>query len=299
METQTDPKNALADLRAPGSVNTSAQETAPQGVMPDNADIPEGVALPSNQPLSDVAKPAVDGEELPTGYMDSAGDLHKDAWVREMTGEEEDILTARKVKVHQRMSQILEKCVTQIGPYKQDQLNWSNVIKSLTVSDRLFLMIKIRQVSLGNLFSFKVKCTDEGCAKMSEQTVDLQEFKITGMKNPLERVFEIDLPKSKQKAKLKIQTGADEARVANFVNTQNPMTIITMSRLLELNGKTGVTIEQVKKLPTLDMNAIRSAVKEHEGDIENEIEVTCPHCGNEFKTDIDVGSPTFFFPSAT
>lgn len=294
METQVNPKEALADLAAPKSpVNSSAQIEAAD-------EIPAGAALPTmTQPLSDEAKPTVEGEELPTGYLDADGQIHKEAWVREMTGEEEDILTARKVKIHQRMNQILEKCVTQIGSFRQADANWPNVIKGLTVSDRLFLMIKIRTVSLGHLFSFKVKCTDDVCGKMSEQTVDLNEFKISGMPNPAERVFEIDLPKSKKKAKLKIQTGADEARVANFVNMQNPMTIITMSRLVELDGKNKISIDDVKKLPSMDMDAIRKAVKEHEGDIDNEIDVSCPHCGNEFKTDINVGSPTFFFPSAT
>lgn len=294
---QVNPKEALADLAAPKAPVNSSAQTA--GLEAAAEEIPAGMAIPTTQPTVDAAKPSVDGYELPTGYLDVDGNIHKEAWVREMTGEEEDILTARKVKIHQRMGQILERCVTQIGAFRQGDMNWPSVIKGLTVSDRLFLMIKIRQVSLGNLFSFKVKCTDEVCGKMSEQTVDLQDFKIGGMPNPSERVFEIELPKTKKKAKLKIQTGADEGRIANFVNLPNPMTIITMSRLLELDGNNKVTIEMVKKLPSADMDAIRKAVKEHEGDIDNEIDVTCPHCGNEFKTDINVGSPTFFFPSAT
>jgi hypothetical protein len=37
-------------------------------------------------------------------------------------------------------------------------------------------------------------------------------------------------------------------------------------------------------------------MKKSEGSIDNEVEMGCPHCKHEFKTEIDIGNPSFFFP---
>ena len=284
---QVNVKSDLADLTGKG-VQPISQE---QQYEP-------GTVLVDKQPMSDEAKPSLDGYQLPTGYLDPEGNLHKDVWVREMTGEEEDILTARKVPVHQRMARILERCTIQVGPYKQDHANWSNIVKALTVSDRLFLMLRIRIVSLGHLFSFKVTCTDATCGKLSSQSVSLEDFKIDGMPDPANRVWEGELPKAKVKYKMKVQTGADEQRVAGLANSQNAMTTAMAARLVELNGK-APTPEQIKKLSAMDMNFLRDDMKKHEGNIDSDVDVECPHRGNQFKTEIEIGSANFFFPSAT
>jgi glycerate kinase len=97
---------------------------------------------------------------------------------------------------------------------------------------------------------------------------------------------------------MKTQTGADEQKVAGVANSQNAMTTAMTARLLELNGK-APTVDQIKKLSALDMNYLREEMKKHEGNIESDVDVECPHCGNQFKTEIEIGSANFFFPSVT
>lgn len=281
----------LSDMKLAGN-------TAPVG-LPEEAKGQDydGKDAPVVQPIPDDARTSMDGFELPTGYLDDDGVLHKEAAVQEITGNEEDILTSKKMPVHMRMSKIIENCIVSIGPYKQGISDWSKICKSLTASDRLYLILKIRSVSLGPLFSFKVGCPQ--CEKFSNQTVSLDDFTVKGIPNPRERSWTGTLPKTKWTYRARVQTGQDEGLMSKLDNSTDLMTMAIMSHLIELNGKQPIDLKTVKSLSLIDRQHLRDDFTQHEGDIDNEVEVTCPHCGEDFKTEIKIADPHFFFPSAT
>lgn len=267
----------------------------------EGADFPAGAAIPDQQVTSDDAISSKSSCELPTGYLDEDGGLHKTAFLKEITGEEEDILTSKKMPVHLRFQKILENCVTQIGPFKQTDKNWTKIIKSLVSTDRTFLVIEIRKVSLGSGFAFKVKCPEEDCGVIASQTVSLSDFKFMGMKDPTQRVWKGTLPKSKLSYTARVQTGVEEEKVSRLGPEQQKdlMSLAMMARIIELGGKQPVTLDMLKRLGLQDRQHLRDDFKAHEGDIDDDVEVPCPSCGVEFKTSIEIGHPSFFFPSVT
>jgi len=244
----------------------------------------------------DPAKSSIESYILPTGLLDDSGVLHKEVIVRELTGNEEDILSSRKFSIFKRFQEVLEKCTISIGSVSQKDPNWSKYIYSLPVSDRVYLMLKIRQVSLGDNYAFKVGCPS--CEKVSSHTVSLDSFKIDGMKNPEKRFWESSMPKSGKKYKAKIQTGVEEEKMSKFTAENIDFaSLILLARLTEIDGKSPVTLQMVKELSMADRLAIRKDLGEHEGEIDRSIEIQCPHCGHEFSSDINIGSADFFFPS--
>jgi hypothetical protein len=258
----------------------------------------EGQDAPVLQPLSDVAKSSVGSYELPTGYIDGDGVLHTAVVVREITGEEEDILASRKMPMYVRMNKVIENCVLSIGTIKNGCPEWSKIIKDLIVTDRLFLLIKIRIVTLGELFSFKAQCPSEACGKYSSQTTSLEEFDIKGLKDPMLRSWKGKLPKSGSSYTARIQTGADEEKLAKVSGSEDLLSLAMLARLIELNGESPVTLSAVKRLSSMDRQFLRSDFEVHEGDIDNTVQVTCPHCGNEFSDEVSIASPSFFSLSA-
>lgn len=226
---------------------------------------------------------------LPTGYLDASGVLHREAIIKEMTGIEEDILTSRKMNYLKKMSKVLENCIESIGEMKKSEIkDWSKVIGSLTSSDRMAVLIGIRMLSLGEEFSFKVKCTS--CEKESNQTVSLREFKIEGCPNPYERKWEGILPRSKKSYECRIMLGADEE-----ITDMDPFTHLLMSHVVSIGGKKP-SLDDIKKLSTMDRTHLRLEIRSKEGKIDNEIDIECPYCHEEFKSELTIGSASFFFP---
>ena len=262
------------------------------------ASVHDGADSPVVQHLSDEAKSSLGDCELPTGYLDETGTLFKDAMLREITGEEEDILTSKKMHVQMKMNKILENCVLSIGPHRQGSSEWSRILKSLTASDRLYLILKIRIVSLGAMFSFKVKCTSEECGKHSNQTVSLEEFMVRGLPNPKQRTWAGKLPRSGFEYHARVQSGFEEDVLSRQKDTESLMTMALAVRMVDLNGKAPVDLKTLKQLGVADRQYLRDDFEKHEGAIENEVDVMCPHCMHEFKVPIDIGDPSFFFPSS-
>lgn len=250
----------------------------------------------TDQALADSARAALDGYELPTGYVDEAGVVHKQVVVREITGEEEDMLMARKMPVHQKMQKLLEVCTLQIGDVKQGHPQWSKIVRELHVTDRFFLILKIRIVSLGKDFSYKAKCPE--CEEFSSYVVNLDDIHIVGLKDPKVRTWRDKLPSGKEFL-AKAQTGVEEEKLAKVVESKDMASLLLLGRLIELDGKQPVTLDMVKKLNLADRNHLRKLFETQEGEIDNELEMTCKECSCEFKTAVEVGTPNFFFPSAT
>lgn len=258
-------------------------------------------SVPTVAAMPDVAKSSAGSCELRSGYLDEDGVVHKDAVIRELSGEEEDILTSRRLQGWQKMQKIMENCCVSIGNVKAEgNKEWTKVIKSLTATDRLYLTIQIRMASLGNAFTFKTQCPKEGCGHVGEKVVDLNDFKIEGMADPTMRTWSGTLPKSGWNYLAKVQTGFEEEKLAKATDAKSDnLSLAMLARLLELNGKMPVTLDMIKKISLQDRQHLRDAFKEHEGKLDNIVDVTCDECGHDFKTAIEVADRNFFFPSET
>lgn len=256
----------------------------------------EKVSELSEKDLMDPAQSSVLSFELPAGVLGEDGEVHTTAIVKEMTGYEEDILASPRMKVHEKIQLILERCTERIGSYHQGMGNWSKIVKSLPVADRSLLCIKIREASLGNMYAFAVECPH--CKHRSTQQLDLDSLVIQGIKNKKERVWKNTFPKCKKTYTAKIMTGEEEDKIAKIdMSGSDVGSLIFMSRLLEIGGVSPVTLEMVKSLPFIDRSFLRKDIANHEGEIERLIDSGCPKCGNDFQTELDLGGPGFFFPS--
>lgn len=256
------------------------------------------IAVQTATSLADAAKSSVGTFELPSGYIDSSGSLHTTVHVREMTGDEEDVLTSRRMQAHQKLQQVMEGCVTQIGTIRREgNSEWSKIIRDLTATDRLFIIVKIREITLGSAYTFKTKCPE--CGDIHEQAVSLSEFVIKAPLDPMIRSWSGSMPKSGLAYTAKVQTGVEEAKIAKAGESKDLLSLGMLARLVELDGKQPVTLAMVKSLPLADRAYLRAEFDKHESNIENDSEIECPACGHEYKAKIDIGDSNFFFPSAT
>lgn len=246
-------------------------------------------------PQIEIPKSPIDSYELPCGHVDQEGGVHTLVTVREMTGEDEEILAARNMPTTKKINKILTRCTESIGPFSGQALQF--IIPELTQGDRIYLLMAIRRASLGDDMPFQTTCPS--CKEEARFIVDLNDLETKKMANPALRHYDVVLPKSKHKVRMKVLTGKGEEAISRAaIKGQDIISTAIFARIESMNDKP-VTIPDLKGLALSDRNFLRGAWEEHEGGVDTEIQVDCPSCGVAYESELDISQQGFFNPSAT
>lgn len=229
--------------------------------------------------------------ELPCGFLSPDGELITEVKVREITGVEEDLLAAKNISGGKKLTQLLGNCLEQLGPMT-DKPFLQRAARELTVGDRSYLMLAIRRVTLGDDFPFEDSCTE--CEAKSLFVVNLGTLTTRKMPDAKKRIFTEKLPSGKT-ARFHIMTGKDEESLAK-IDANDKMSVSILIRVDTIDDAP-VTLEVIKSLSMKDRNFLRERFNEVEGGVETSVELSCPNCGADFMTELDVSQTGFFFPS--
>lgn len=244
--------------------------------------------------------------DLPCGYIDAEGGLHRKMLVGEMTGYEEDIL-AGKGEVIPRINKIVSNCTKKIGDI-EDRKEIARAVAHLTASDRMAALIAIRRISLGDFYDVKLRCPSDKCGDESRFNLDLGDIELLMMDNPTEREYVDTLPSGKVVQWHIMSAHDEEWLTAKQKKKEDLLTLNLLARVDRIDedevGKMrGVkkdypkALKALKRLSISERNTIREWFDKAEGSVETEVDFKCPSCGYEWKADMDVGQPDFFFRS--
>ena len=246
-------------------------------------------------PQLEYAKSSVDTYELPCGYLDADSNLHTSVSVREMTGEEEEILAAKNMPGNKKINKILANCTSAIGEVSGAQVE--HVIPDLTQGDRIYLLIAIRRASLGDDMPFLTKCV--ACEQEARFVLDLADLEAIKMPDPKIRNYVVTLPKTGKKVAMKVLTGRGEDAIGKASSRGRDLITTAIFARVDSIDDQPATMKDLKSLPIIDRNFLRNEWEEHEGGVDTEIKIDCPGCGVEYDTELDISQQGFFNPSAT
>lgn len=240
---------------------------------------------------------------LPCGYLDADGGIHQELVVSEMTGHEEDLLAA-KGPILQRLNQIILNCTRRLGGI-EDRKQLNVAVNALTASDRMVAFLAIRRVSLGDFYEVKVQCPNPDCRDEVRYTLNLAEVEIKAMADPTQRTFEHTLS-SGRVVQWHVMTATDEEWLAaKGKKKEDVLTLGLLSRVDAIGGEPinrdrsyKDAMARLKGLPTRDRSEIRALFEQHEGHVETMVDFACPSCQHEWRDELNLGQPSFFFPSA-
>lgn len=235
--------------------------------------------------------------ELPCGYLeetDKGPVLHNEVELKEMTGEEEDLLASRNIPFDKKMDALIASCLVRLGTIHQKP-KIRKIVPQLLLGDRTFLFFAIRRASLGDEFPFREECPQ--CEETSLQPFDLGLLKLRKMPEPLKRSYHATLP-SGAEVVFKCLAGEDEKRRDKYRKTLKPLSLQIFLRLESINGEEPTPLS-IRGLTVRDRDFLRSQFASVDGGVETTIELTCPLCGTDFERELDPGQPSFFSPSET
>lgn len=259
----------------------------------------------------DEAKSVILTYKLPRGFLLKEGDevhILNNATIREMTGDDEDIIANDSKGFTERMHQLVGNCLTSLsdgqGKTITDKNFLANVPKQLLMSDLLVSILRIRQVTVGDEVRQKIRCpsctNDEGKPYIWTAILSLKDFDGLPVEgDPLKNIRECTTSRG-TKVIWEMMTGEIEIESGKKKNTREKATLALMARVRDINGETdSKKIKAIlKSMSFVERQEIRKEF-DAEGGIETDFDCICNNCGHEFKANLDIGGTSFFLPSET
>jgi len=216
------------------------------------------------------------------------GVWHTTAVVRELTGEDEEILASIDVgkdsslSFGEYMTEILSLGVVSIGPFASPS---KEMLDDLMLGDREVLFLGIVRATYGPEREYTVACPK--CEQENYVTVDIEsDFPITQSEWDLHSPHHIELKNGT--VAVNPPTGKTSHSVAKAKTTAEQNTLLLASCLV------GGTVEFARSLSMADRNKLVKALLDNQpGPNLEEVKAPCGHCSTEITMVLDWASLLF------
>jgi len=207
----------------------------------------------------------------------------------EMTGVEEDLLTNRRLmKNGEGINRVLLNCTKRLG--ENDEPKMKDILDLLS-GDRLFALVRLRQISLGDEVDLELTRPNPGCDELTYVTINLNDLEVTPYGE--EREFEFTLPGSGKVVTFGYLDGHKEKRLAAV--KQPTLTAAMMIRIVKIDDQPP-SKKLLNEMTMGDRSALRKEMLRVDGGIDTQVDVPCDVCGTRIRTRLE-GEPVFLFPS--
>lgn len=196
--------------------------------------------------------------------------------IRPMTFEDEKSLVGSAKSNQDPVNMILQKCVTNIK------------VQDLLPMDKLYLIMKLREISYGNDYKTLLICTN--CKSENPTTIKLSELNVNPVPDDFCDPVEVELPEIKKKAKIRLPRVRDEKVLQDSAGALEQLWRFVQ----EIGGHSDKSIiaAVVNKLPVRDVRTILNAMKSDYG-VETKVKFNCKDCGGVSIVDLPIDANFF------
>lgn len=221
--------------------------------------------LSRNKALDDLFKDMPDETDVIVA-LPSKGKFYKTKSpivVKPLTFEDEQKILSGKNKKDNIINQIIAKCVEGIDT------------NELLTMDKLYLLMKIREVSYGPIYSFEIGCPS--CGQITNVALNISEhLSVNDIPEELTDPREIMLPVLKKVAVVRFPRSYDEIYLGDV-----EVAVKNLYRFVEsIDGNTDpVLISQaLKRMHIRDLKTISNEVNRNDLGLDPRFMFECPHC---------------------
>lgn len=244
----------------------------------------ELVQLPSHGKLYQ----NTDSEELRNGHIS----------LKPMTVREEEILTTSKfLKTGSATRMVIQNCIAGDAD-----------ANDILLFDSNYILFKLRQMSYGDDYSFKIKCENSACEREFEHKVVISKLAFEEMKDDVEEPIVVKLPISKYTVKaifprlmhseaIYMRNNSRKKTTDDFDKTRLDNLVATTIEILDNKGKPISPKDWedfYEALPAMDRAELTAKTKLDTG-IDRLKDVKCPYCGTDYSGSIPIGVEFFRF----
>ena len=237
--------------------------------------------------------------ELPIGYTDEAGRLHRTATIQKMRGHEEALFYDPSLSAGRLISELIRGCLVRLGDLPEIT---GSVVSRLYSADRNHLVVQIRRITLGDLVTSRYVC--RGCGADIAAVDDLSRIEVRrgGGGDPtveleledgyrdgegtIHRAVSLRLPRGEDEEFVAQMTDSDPLRMRDAMVLRCIRSFGSLRRaVLEGHG-----LKLLRDLTVGDRRRLFRALDDDSPGVNFRRTVTCDHCGESFKTLLDVSS---------
>lgn len=250
--------------------------------------------------------------DLPTGYVDPEGVVHKRVVVSELTGVDEELITDKKIANNggKIITALLENKIVSIGDIKKPS---SFIIKKMFTGDRDMCLLEIRKLSLGNDMELNTTCANRQCREKSIINLELDTVVVKTWdpeNNPhhqgevgyldftlIDGIEDKDGNLHKE-GRFFLSTGEVEERMVDVLRT-NPgkaNTALFTAGIKQLGSLKMVDAKMIREMTRRDREYLSNLVKANQPGPQFLVDTICPLCIEEYKVPIEL---PYFFTSTT
>jgi len=229
------------------------------------------------------------------------GEILKTFSYREMTGKDEEAINKTDVRANgaKFALTLAERCVFEFDDIKKKDVGiseWKNIVRKALSADLTYMLMKIRQLSLGDEVEIEHKCPRCGTKLRSITSVSEMEEDIMPFKGDFKIPFEFpkrgykDLRGNFHKTgNLRMPNGEDvEIVIPKMLKNTASGTSLLLTRCIEFDDGTKQTEDGIARMSTRDRQYIERLLSENVFGFKENIEVTCVNCGETI--DVYVGN---------
>lgn len=199
--------------------------------------------------------------------------------IRPMTFEDEKVMVLSKKNKGDVVNTLLSRCVDGID------------ILDLLIVDKLYLILKLREISYGDTYSATVACNK--CQADNKLNFTLSDLPINYFDDSLKEITEITLPVTKVNVKIKIPTVSDE----KYLNNESAIFDNLWRFVTELQGNDDPVIISKflsdPRVPLKDMHTIMDLISLKEYGVQTLVRFDCESCSQPNIISLPLG-PDFF-----
>ena len=216
------------------------------------------------------------------------------ASLTEMTGVDEENIAKPSVakNLSRVMTILLQNRVSSLDGKKPSE----EAIRNLLTGDRDFLMLRLRQISLGNEYERDVTCGS--CKKKFEVRVDLNKIEIKRMEKPQDK-FTVNLPRGykdvegvlHKEVTLRLPTGVEQEYLSSDEAGDNRGSITTalLTRCcVQFGSLKSVSVNVIRNLTSADRKAMANVLVDNMPGPKLSLSLACSKCENEWEQPISV-----------
>jgi hypothetical protein len=240
--------------------------------------------------------------ELPVGYADDDGRVHRSALLKKMTGHEEALLTDRKLRKNggRLVTELLSRCIRRLGDLEPVS---TAITAAMTSPDRNFLLLELRRITFGEEMDARYTCPV--CQTTMERRECLEEVPVRRVDGGGAPDITVQLEDGYEDAQghvhttmvFRLPTGRDEERIAPEMK-DNPSKGVNalLARCLKTVGdmpdakREALGTRLIADLTMPDRLRIERAMRQQMPGVDLRRSLECDECGHTFDVTLDLTS---------
>ena len=240
---------------------------------------------------------------LPGGYVDPDGTLQREVELAPFTGREEELLAGRYQQGESTalVTTVLQRCIRRLGTISPVS---AEVARGLLVADRQYLLLKLRELTLGDHIRATLCCPWPDCGKKVMVSFSTGEIPVTESvdKGPIYRMelspeaaFVATDGEHYHEIAFRLPNGGDQEALASLLdqNEAQALTLLLQRCIHRIGPLDHPDEEAIDRLSPLARLEIERQMEQVAPKVELTMESQCPECGREYAAPFELQD--FFF----